>query len=76
MRVNVEGRADVNPWWVGQRARCRDCGRQVELERGDDALSEWFPSGIDTEVRITCACCGGMMTLRRMLCPVKRDREG
>ena len=69
MKVIVEGRKDVTAWWVGQRAKCRDCGRTVELERGDDGLSEWFPGNVDREVSIGCPVCRGRMTVKRMLCP-------
>ncbi len=69
MKVILEGRKETEPWWIGQRVRCRDCGRTVELEVDDDMRAAWIQTTSSSEVKIACETCKGVMTLRRMLCP-------
>jgi len=66
MKVLLEGRKDVMPWWVGQCVRCGDCGRMVKLEAGDHARSAWMPTQSGTEVVVFCETCAGVMKLKRM----------
>lgn len=75
MKVIDEGRTGVTAWWVGQTAKCRDCGRTVQLQRGDGTHIDWVPTFTDREVYIHCRNCDGMMRLQRMLCP-KAGRVG
>jgi hypothetical protein len=72
MKVLVEGRKEVKPWWIGQRVRCRDCGRMVELEAGDQERIAWIQTQSSSEVKVYCETCTGVMTLKRMLCPNAR----
>lgn len=68
MKVIEEGKKDVTAWWVGQVARCRDCGRKVELEHGDEWRAEWQPAWRGGEVSFSCSNCGNIVTLKRFLC--------
>ncbi len=69
MKVLVEGRRDVQPWWIGQKMRCRDCGRTVELEAGDQERMAWIQTQSSSEVKVYCETCTSVMTLKRFLCP-------
>jgi len=74
MKVIVEGEKK-RCWWIGQRMRCRDCGRTVELEAEDGMSALWLPPLNNNEVRISCVTCSSVMVLKRYLCKVVEGDE-
>jgi RNase P subunit RPR2 len=67
MKVIEEGRQDWQPWWIGKRLECKECGRVVELEPNDDVQPNWIDKADYDRVVITCEKCGHVVSLTRKL---------
>jgi DNA-directed RNA polymerase subunit RPC12/RpoP len=64
MKVINEGNGSWRPWWVGQRMKCQECGREVELEVEDDISANWTPA-LDGTAKIRCERCGSMVSIEQ-----------
>ncbi len=66
MKIINEGRRDWRPWWLGQRLKCEECGREVELELYDNMRVNWKPTlyGMYGDIQFECERCGHTVKLK------------
>ena len=56
MKIIETGKSEAKTWWIGQVLICPNCGRKVELEKGDDEGDRGLQTGPDA-VQYVCETC-------------------